>query len=390
MAGPPASGQGGRAARAQLLAAASERRGGLVELLGALTARDAPSGDPAALAVVADLLEARLLALGGRVTRHEGTSGPLLEAEFGPAQASRDQTLVLCHYDTVWPLGTVAEHPFRVAGGLAFGPGVLDMRAGIVAALGAIELLNASGGPGRRVRVLLTPDEETGSVSSRALIAARARAAAIVFVPEPALPGGRLKTARKGWIAYRLVATGIAAHAGLEPERGVSAIDELVDRLVELRAVAGEAPGVTLNSGELNAANPANVIADHAEVALDVRFADAGEQARVRAAFGRLAARRPGTRLEVRELHSRAPLERTAAIAAAAGRARSLAASLGLELGEGSAGGVSDANLAAAEGVAVLDGLGPEGGGAHALDERVDLDSLVERTALIALLLAEL
>jgi len=390
MAGPPASGPGAGDPAPRLLAAAGKRREQLVELLATLTAVDAPSGDPAALAVVADLLEPRLLALGGRVTRHDGPTGPSLEAEFGPAQASRDQILVLCHYDTVWPLGTVAERPFRVDDGLVHGPGVLDMRGGIVAVLEAIELLRTSGGPGRRVRVLLTPDEETGSVGSRALIAARARAAAIVFVPEPALPGGRLKTARKGWIAYRLVATGIAAHAGLEPERGVSAIDELVDRLVELRAVAGEAPGVTLNSGELNAANPANVIADHAEVALDVRFADAGEEARVRAAFAELAAARPGTRLEVRELHSRAPLERTEAIAAAARRARSLAASLGLELGEGSAGGVSDANLAAAEGVPVLDGLGPEGGGAHALDEWVDLDSLVERTALIALLLAEL
>jgi glutamate carboxypeptidase len=183
---------------------------------------------------------------------------------------------------------------------------------------------------------------------------------------------------------------GRAAHAGLEPEAGVSAIDELVDRLTELRALADPTLGTTITPGVISGGSASNVIAERAEAEIDVRVPTAAEEARVRAAFAALRAARPGAELEVTELHSRPALERTPAIAALAERARMLATTLGLELGEGSAGGVSDANLAAAEGVVVLDGIGPEGSGAHAIDERVSIDSLVERTALIALLIAEL
>jgi glutamate carboxypeptidase len=267
---------------------------------------------------------------------------------------------------------------------------VLDMRGGIVAALGGIELLDELGALRRPVRVLLTPDEETGSLASHELIAKRAREAAIVLVPEPALPGGALKTSRKGWITYRLRVRGRAAHAGLEPEAGVSAIDELTDRLLELRGLADRAAGTTINCGLVSGGSAANVIAERAEAELDVRVANAAEEARVRGAFEGLRPFRPGAELRVEELHSRPPLERSPAIAAAADRARELGRLLGLDLAEGAAGGVSDGNLAAAEGVPVLDGIGPEGAGAHAADERVSLASLVERTALIGLLIAEL
>jgi glutamate carboxypeptidase len=354
----------------RLAAAAAARRADLVESLRLISSLDAPSSDPATLAPVAELLESWLASLDGRVIRHASAAGPQIEAEFGPPAAADEGVLVLCHYDTVLPAGTVATRPFRVEGEVAHGPGVLDMRGGIVATLAALELLGELGALRRHVRVLLTPDEETGSRASRELIASRAREATIALVPEPALPGGALKTARKGWIIYRLRVRGRAAHAGLEPEAGVSAIDELVDRLIDLRRLADPAVGTTINSGVVRGGSAPNVIAERAEAEIDVRFPDVPEEVRVRDAVAALA--------------------RTPAIAAAAERAGVLGSLLGLELGEGSAGGVSDGNLAAAEGVPVLDGLGPEGGGAHAVDEHVSLPSLVERTALIALLIAEL
>jgi glutamate carboxypeptidase len=378
------------APRLAAAASAPELRAELIETLRLLSSRDAPSGSPAALAPVADLLGSWFASLGGRVTRHESVAGPHLEAEFGPPERPGQYVLVLCHYDTVWPAGTAAARPFRVEGELAHGPGVLDMRGGIVATFRALELLAQLDALHRPVRVLITADEETGSQASRELIAARARSAEIALVPEPALAGGALKTARKGWSTYRLHVRGRAAHAGLEPEAGVSAIDELVDRLIELRRLADPTTGTTLNCGLVRGGSAANVIADRAEAEIDVRFPDAPEEARIRAAFAALHAARAGAELDVEELHSRPPLERTPAIAAAAERAGALGALLGLELGEGSAGGVSDGNLAAAEGVPVLDGLGPEGGGAHTPYEHVSLSSLVERTALVALLIAEL
>ncbi len=372
-----------------LLRGARERRERLVAMLAELTADDAPSGDPEALEPAALLLESWLAALPARTARLATPAGPLLEAELGPTEGA--EVLLLCHYDTVWPAGTVAARPFHVDdAGVAHGPGVLDMRGGIVAVLAALALLGELEALRRPVRLLVTPDEETGSEASRETIADRARRAAIVLVPEPALPGGGFKTSRKGWLLQRVTATGRAAHAGLEPERGVSAVDELVDCLVELRGLADPAAGTTVNYGLLSAPNAANMVAERAEATVDIRVAEAAEEARVRAALGSLAPRREGAGLTVEELHSRPPLERSPAVAGAANRARALARLQGLELGEGHAGGVSDANLAAAEGVAVLDGLGPEGGGAHAVDEHVALDSLVERTALIALLIAAL
>jgi len=366
-------------------------------MLGEITGLDAPSGDAQSLAAPAALLEGWVERVAGRTIRHETAAGPAIEMEIdAPASPNagagraRGEALVLCHYDTVWPIGTAEARPFRVTDGVARGPGVLDMRGGMVAVLGAIRALREAGALDRPVRMLLTPDEESGSAASRSLIESRAGGAEIVLVPEPALPGGALKTARKGWIVFGLTVTGRAAHAGLEPERGVSAIDELVDLLLEVRKLGDPHAGTTLNCGELAAPNPANVVSDRAQVTIDVRVPNAPEESRVRAGFACLSARREGATLRVRELHGRPPMERTPEIAAAASRARSLASLLGLDLAEGAAGGVSDANLAAATGVPVLDGLGPEGGGAHAIDEHVSIDSLLQRAALIALLIAEL
>jgi glutamate carboxypeptidase len=365
--------------------AAQGARPELVERLLRLTAVDAPSGDTLALRAAADVFAEELAELGGEVQRHTESGITHLSTRLGPAGGGH--VLILCHYDTVWPRGTAAERPGRVADGRLSGPGSFDMRGGIVAALGALRLV----GPDRLpapVHVLLTGDEETGSASSQQLIVELARNASLVLVTEPPLPGGALKTARKGWSSYTIEVEGRAAHAGLDPDRGVSAIDELVDQLREVSALRSPDLGTTVNVGTLTGGTMTNVVAAGASAQLEIRATTAAEQARTDERLRGLQPARAGATVTVTRHHSRPPMERTPAVAAAAGRAQELARLLGFELGEGPAGGTSDANFVAPLGVPVLDGLGPEGDGAHAVHEHIRVDSLVERTALIALLLA--
>jgi glutamate carboxypeptidase len=371
----------------ELARGALEQRPRLVELVLSLAALDAPSAAGAeALAPAAEQLARELGAMaGGRLTRDPGPQGELLELELGPGGGPH--VLVLGHYDTVWPAGTAARRPAREDGGVISGPGVFDMRGGIAAALTALRLLGAERLACRTV-VLLTPDEETGSAGSLRRIDELGRGARCVLVLEPPLPGGRLKTARSGWAAYRLTAHGRSAHAGIEPERGVNAIDELCDALVAARALADPERGTTINVGVIGGGTLPNIVAAEAHALLDLRVRSAAEQQRVDRALAALAPRRAGAELTLERLHVRPAMERTPAIAAAFEHARTIAALLSLDLGEGSVGGTSDANLLAHHGVAVLDGLGPDGGGAHAEDEHIVVDSLVQRAALIALLLA--
>jgi glutamate carboxypeptidase len=372
----------------ELARSARELRPRLIELVLSLAALDAPSGAGArALGPAADCLAGELTTLGGRLTRTPGPQGELLELELGGPDNGRP-VLVLGHYDTVWPAGTAVRRPAREQAGSISGPGVFDMRGGIAAALTALSLLGAERLSCRTV-LLFTPDEETGSATSRERIVELGRQARCVLVLEPPLPGGRLKTARSGWAAYRLQARGRAAHAGIEPERGVSAIDELCDALLATRVLADPERGTTINAGVIAGGTLVNSVAAEAHALLDLRVRTAAEHQRVDRALAALAPSRPGAELTLECLHLRPAMERTPAIAAAYEHARSMAALLGLELGEGSVGGTSDGNLLAPHGVAVLDGLGPDGGGAHAEGEHIHIDSLVERAALIALLLAQ-
>jgi glutamate carboxypeptidase len=354
----------------------------LVEDLLALSAHDAPSGDPEASAGAVAWLETRLTQLDAELQRHETATGVLLDGRFGPDDGP--PVLILCHYDTVWPAGTAAERPARQDGALVRGPGVFDMRGGIVAALAAVE---RAAPPARAVRILITPDEETGSQGSGELLTQAARQAAVVLVTEPPLDGGALKTSRKGWASYTVSVGGRAAHAGLAPESGASAIDELVDRLTEVRRLTRPDLGTTINVGVIGGGSAANVVADSAWARLDVRAETLAEQERVHSSLTRLRTERAHTSIALEASVMRPPMERTPAIAAAFARAREIAAELGVDLQEGSAGGASDGNLVAPLGVPVLDGLGPDGAGAHALDERIRIDSLVERADLIARLI---
>jgi glutamate carboxypeptidase len=372
---------------AELLQGARERRADLVDLVLSLASVDAPSNAGAeALTPAADQLAAELRTLGGRLSRTPGPRGELLELELGDGR--EPPVLLLGHYDTVWPMGTAAARPPRLDGdGVVRGPGVFDMRAGIASAITALRLLGVNRLSGAST-FLLTPDEETGSATSAERIVGLAARARCVLVLEPPLPGGGLKTARSGWAVHRLRARGRAAHAGLEPERGASAIDELCDALVRVRTFAAPEDGTTINPGLISGGTAANTVAAEAHAILDVRARTRAEQDRVDRDLHGLRATRPGASLEVTRLHRRAAMERTPAIAAAFEHAQELASLIGVDLWDGRAGGTSDANLFADRDVAVLDGLGPDGGGAHAEDEHVLVDSLVERTALLGLLLA--
>jgi glutamate carboxypeptidase len=332
------------------------------------------------------VLARHLRDLGARVdTIASQGAGDHLRAELGEAGSP---LLLLGHFDTVWPVGQLATMPVRQENGRLYGPGVFDMKAGIVIALLACRcLLNSGRRPMRRVVMLWTTDEETGSTTSRAVIERQAAASRAVLVLEPGLPGGGLKTARKGVGEYRLTADGVAAHAGLEPGRGASAIHELAWQVTELTRLQDLSLGRTVNVGTISGGSRSNVVAETAAAAIDVRVSTLADARAVAEAFGRIRPRDPRVRLEVSGGLNRPPLERTAGVAALYELARTLARSCGRELEEGSAGGGSDGNFTAALGVPTLDGLGAVGDGAHALHEHVDLETIPFRAALLAALM---
>jgi glutamate carboxypeptidase len=296
--------------------------------------------------------------------------------------------VILTHYDIVWPVGTAALRPLQIDGDIASGPGVYDMRGGIVAALGALRALRALDALNRPVVLLATADEETGSITSEPAIRELGETAHAVLIPEPPLASGGIKTARKGVLTYRVDVEGRAAHAGLAPESGVSAIRVLLEAALAMYGLARPEAGTTVNVGVIAGGVSANVMAPSAFAEIDVRVETMLEFERIESQFKSIGGERDGARIAVARLAARPPMERTPAIAAVAEEAKQLGALVGLELDEGSAGGASDGNFVAPLGVSVVDGLGPVGGGAHALDEHIRLTSLVERVALISLLIA--
>lgn len=363
----------------------------MIALLGELVGIESPSDDPAALDRMAERL-ASLFGGFGTIARHpRGPGGaPHLDLTIdGPADGDR-YTLVLCHYDTVWPIGTLASIPFAVEDGIAHGPGCLDMKGGFVLLHHALSELRALGRPPRRpVRILITSDEELRSETSRELIEDAARRAAVAFVLESPLPGGTLKTARKGSATYRVEIQGKAAHAGVEPEKGVNAIAELAAQIPLIHALADPAKGTSVNVGVVRGGSRSNVVPASAEAEIDVRSSTAAEADRVWRGLQALRPHLAGARVTAVQRTQKPPMERTEAIAALFARAREIARGMDVDLAEGATGGGSDGNLTAAAGVPTLDGLGPEGGGAHATSEHVIVESLPRRSALVAALLAE-
>lgn len=358
----------------------------LIDAATALVRRESPTTDKAAADICGGELAARLAAMGARVTVLPRTdAGDHLRAEFGSGPR---QVLVLGHFDTVWPVGELERQPLRREGGRLYGPGAYDMKAGLALGMLAVRALAASpeGLPGRIV-FLCTSDEETGSASSRGIIEDEARRSEAALVLEPSLPGGAVKTSRKGCGQYKLRVSGVAAHAGIEPERGASAIHELARIVAALPYLADADRGLTVNVGTIRGGTRPNVVAASAEADVDVRVMSLADAAEVDAAFQALRPHDPRTTLDITGGFERPPLERTPAGAALYELARAAAAELGQNLGEGASGGGSDGNFTAALGVPTLDGLGAVGDGAHAVGEYVDEAELPRRAALVAGLL---
>ena len=308
-----------------------------------------------------------------------------------PPSASRanGHFLVLGHYDTVYPTGTLARMPFRIASGKAFGPGTFDMKAGIVQALFALEALQQSKIPFRkRIVFLWTSDEEIGSESSRSRIETDARRSDAVFVVEPSLgPRGLLKTSRKGVGEAQLIVHGRASHAGLTPEKGINAIHELAAQIARIEKWNNLRRGVTINADIIEGGTRTNVIADRAKATLDLRAWQVSDMRSLEKRLHSLKPAHRGAKLEIHGGFDRPPMERKLAVALFA-RARSLARQMGLSLGEAAAGGGSDGNFTAALGIPTLDGLGAVGDGAHSVHEHVFINTMPQRTALLAALLA--
>jgi glutamate carboxypeptidase len=296
--------------------------------------------------------------------------------------------LVLAHSDTVWPLGTASRRPWRLAGRKAYGPGALDMKAGLVISLFAFRALAELKRHACRPAVLfINSAEETGHPSSSRWITRFARRAACVLCLEPCLPGGALKVRRKGRLVVRLTSRGVSAHAGA-PERGVSAVEELLHQLDFLRSL--RTGGTTMNVGLIQGGTKANVVPDRAAAILDFRFWTRREEARILRRLKAVAPGIPGARVSCAVESRVPPLEPNRGSRALFSRAARVAGRLGLTLRSGQTGGGSDASLAASLGLPTLDGLGPDGDGLHAENEHVLVPSMVERAGLLAELLAEL
>jgi glutamate carboxypeptidase len=332
------------------------------------------------VAVVAARVGKELERFGAEVAPLEGGH---LRAELA-GQGS--PILLSAHCDTVWPVGTLDEMPFRMEGATAYGPGAYDMKAGIVVMLEAIRL---AGDDRRALRVFLTGDEEIGSRTARPLLEQAAQGVAAAFVVEPPGKSGNLKTSRKGLGRFTLTVTGRASHAGTARAEGVSAIEELAHQILALNALTDDDAGTSVNVGVVSGGTSENVVAAQAEARIDVRVATMADRDRLEQTLADLRPVHPEAKLELGGGWTRPPLERSAGAAALFERARDYGRELGLELEEESSGGGSDGNLIGALGVPVLDGLGAEGAGAHSTDEHVELDSIPVRAELLARLLRD-
>lgn len=374
-----------------ILSLSKSLQASMLDTLELLVHYESPSQHKDKLDVLAAVLSGRFQAVGAQSEiLTSAKRGHHIRAVVAPSQAEANvkPVLILGHYDTVWPVGTIADRPFRIEDGFAYGPGIFDMKGGLVIIEYALRLIKLMNLPlPRPVVVLLNSDEEIGSPDSRKLIKQHARLSEYVLVMEPALPGGELKTARKGVGAFTVAVTGRAAHAGAEPENGANAIVELARQILHIQNLEDQAKGTTLNVGTISGGMRSNVVPAHAQARVDCRAWTAQEAQRVEKALKQLEPFNAETALKVRGGFGRPPMERLPGTVALFERVANIGKHLGLTLSEGSTGGASDGNFTAALGIPTLDGLGVKGSGAHAIHEQVEITSLPERTALLAAVL---
>jgi glutamate carboxypeptidase len=373
---------------------AGKRNDAMVKLLGEFVRCESPSFDKPAVDRFGELVAREWKRRGTEVRvlkqKERGNHLRVEVAATGGRKAA--QILVLGHLDTVYPLGTLPKMPFRIAKGKAWGPGTFDMKGGLVLALFAVDALRAAEVALRKRLVFLwTSDEEIGSKSSRTAIEQEARRSDAVLVLEPAFgTEGRLKTARKGTGSAEIIVTGRSAHAGIEPEKGVNAVHELVLQIKRLMPMNNPSRGVTVQATVITGGTVSNVVPALARAEVDLRFSRLADAAGLERKLHALRPILEGAKIELRGGINRPPLERTAAVQKLFRHARGLMASMGLKLDEASTGGASDGNFTGALGIPTLDGLGAVGDGAHTPHENVVIRALPARAALIAGLLASL
>lgn len=366
---------------------------GLLSDLERLVNIDCGSYTPEGIGRVADLVESRLAALGAEVDRLPHRPGPgepqLGDLIIGRARGQAPRVLLIGHMDTVFDPGTAGARPYRAAAGRAYGPGVTDMKAGLLAGLHALAALQESGHQ-PAFTFVANPDEEIGSPFSTPHIRSLAAEHDVALVLECARANGDIVSARKGIADYRLTFEGRAAHAGVEPEKGRSAILEAAHQAIALHALNGRWPGVTLNAGVIRGGTRPNVVPERCVMEVDLRAASGAAFKAASREVERLLSTSviPGVRTHVQAMAGHPPMEKTAASARLVELAVSIAADLGFDLRDAATGGASDANTTAAAGLPTLDGLGPVGGDDHSADEWLDLASVVPRTALLATLIA--
>lgn len=378
-----------RPAPADILAFLAGRRAAMVDLLERMTLAESPSDVPAAQQEIREIIATELENRGHAVKRVPGRkSGGMLHARPAGRDHASPAQLILGHYDTVWPVGTLADMPFESDGETVKGPGVYDMKGGVAQAILAFDAIDHFGlEPEVTPHLFLNSDEEIGSRESRRYIEKLARSMDRVFVLEPSLgQSGKLKTARKGIGRFTIKVFGEAAHAGLDPGAGASAILELSHVIQELFSLNDLDRGITVNVGTIDGGLRPNVVAPHSEAVVDVRVATLEDADEIEGAIRGLQPATPGTSIEVDGLFGRPAMEHTPANRSLWRLACRLGGELGLELDEGTAGGGSDGNFTSLY-TATLDGMGAVGDGAHARHEHLRLGPTIERIALLALLL---
>jgi glutamate carboxypeptidase len=361
------------------------RQDALVATISEFVEIESPSDNKAAADRMGAFLAGKFAALGGRALIHHADEfGNNVQIDFAGRENVKP-VLLLGHFDTVYPIGTLAGMPCRVADGRLYGPGVLDMKSGIALMLYAIEALKTwHGGLPRPVTVFLVSDEEVGSYSSRKVTEALARKSAGVFVLEPAGPRGAVKTARKGVGEYVLTVRGVAAHAGLDPGKGHSAILELARQIVAVSKLNDLRRGISVNPGVIRGGTRTNVVAAEAAVEIDVRIKRAKQAAGLDRRIRSLKISDKHCKLNIEGGINRMPMERTAGVAALYKKAKSVAQHIGWKLEEAAVGGGSDGNFTAGIGIPTLDGMGGHGQGAHAVHEHIVISELPRRALLLA------
>ncbi|MFI5114132.1 MAG: M20 family metallopeptidase [Terriglobales bacterium] len=362
------------------------RRDEMVSTIRELVEIESPSDNKRAVDRLGETVAQKFSALGGAVLFHPASNfGNHLQVDFA-GTAKFKPVLLLGHYDTVYPLGTLASMPCRVADGKLAGPGALDMKAGIGLMLVALAALQEWHGElPRPVSVLLVSDEEVGSDSSRAITESLAKRAAAVLVLEPSYgPDGAVKTARKGVGDYQVKVTGKAAHSGLDFEKGVNAIVELARQIARISAFTDLKKGLTVSVNIVGGGTRTNVVPAEATATVDVRIARMKDAAGIDKKMHGLRPFNRKCKLEVSGGVNRPPMERTAGVAALYAKAAAIASGLGWKLGEAAVGGGSDGNFTAGLGIPTLDGLGGVGDGAHAAHEHIVISELAKRAALVA------